>query len=42
MITVLVDGEKVAIVPLWMARHVISDVLAHYPDSKIVLEVRKV
>lgn len=32
MITVIVDGEKVALVPLWMSRHVIDD--AVFPLSR--------
>lgn len=28
MITVIVDGEKVALVPLWMSRHVIDDAVS--------------
>lgn len=42
MITVIVDGEKVAFVPLWMHRHVIDDALSRYPGSTIVLEVKEV
>ena len=42
MITVIVDGEKVALVPLWMSRHVIDDVVSRYPGSTIVLEVKVV
>lgn len=37
-VRVLVNEECVAIVPLWMIHHVISDVTAHYPDQKFVLE----
>lgn len=40
MITVIVDGEKVALVPLWMFRHVIDDGVSCYPGSTIVLEVK--
>ncbi len=40
MITVFVDGEKVALVPLWMARHVIDDAVSRYPGSTILLEVK--
>lgn len=42
MITVIVDGEKVAIVPLWMSGHVIYDAVSRYPGSTIVLEVKEV
>lgn len=42
MITVIVDGEKVAFVPLWMYRHVIDDAVSRYPGSTIVLEVKEV
>ena len=45
MITVIVDGEKVALVPLWMSRHVIDDAPRagrDYPGSTIVLEVKEV
>lgn len=42
MITVIVDGEKVAFVPLWMSRHVIDDAVSRYPGSIIVLEVKEV
>ena len=38
-IFVLVDGEFVAIVPLWMVKHAIEDAVALYPDKKITLEV---
>lgn len=31
MITVIDDGEKVALVPLWMFRHVIDDAVSRYP-----------
>lgn len=41
MITVFVDGEKVAFVPLWMSRHVIDDAVSRYPGSTIVLEVKE-
>lgn len=40
-IFVLVDGEFVAIVPLWMVKHVIEDAVAQYPDKKIILEVAR-
>lgn len=36
---VLVDGKCVAIVPLWMVKHVIEDAVVQYPDKKITLEV---
>lgn len=41
MISVLVDGNVVANVPLWMAHHVIDDALAAYSatGSKISFEV---
>lgn len=42
MITVIVDGEKVALVPLWMFRHVIDDAVSRYLGSIIVLEVKEV
>lgn len=42
MITVIVDGEKVALVPLWISRHVIDDAVSRYPGSTIVLEVKEV
>lgn len=42
MITVIVDGEKVALVPLWMFCHVIDDALSRYTGSTIVLEVKEV
>lgn len=42
MIFVIVDGVKVAVVPLWMSRHVIDDVVSRYPGSTIVLEVKEV
>lgn len=38
-VIVRVDGECVAIVPLWMVKHAIEDVVAQYPDKKIILEV---
>lgn len=41
MIIVIVDGEKVAIVPLWMFCHVIDDAVSRYPGSTIVLEVKR-
>lgn len=36
---VLVDGNCVAIVPLWMVKHAIEDSVTQYPDKKITLEV---
>lgn len=44
MITVFVrvDDVIVAQVPLWMLKHAVTDAVAHYPDSKIILEVQKV
>ena len=42
MISVIVDGEKVALVPLWMYRHVIDDAVSRYSGSTIVLEVKEV
>ena len=42
MITVFVDGEKVASLPLWMSRHAIEDAVSRYPGCKIVLEVEQV
>lgn len=41
MINVLVDGNVVASVPLWMAHHVIDDALSVYSASgrKISFEV---
>ena len=42
MISVFIDGEKVAFVPLWMARHVIDDAVSRYPGSTIILEVKQV
>ena len=38
---ILVDGKCVAIVPLWMVKHVIEDAAAQYPDKKIILEVSR-
>lgn len=38
---VLVDGNCVAIVPLWMVKHAIEDAVASYPDNKITLEVAR-
>lgn len=38
-VIVLVDGECVAIVPLWMVKHAIEDAAAQYPERKIILEV---
>lgn len=40
-VIVLVDGRCVAIVPLWMVKHAIEDVVAQYPDKKITLEVSR-
>lgn len=40
-VIVLVDGNCVAIVPLWMVKHVIEDAVAQYPDKKITLEVSR-
>ena len=40
-VIVLVDGKCVAIVPLWMVKHAIEDVVAKYPDNKITLEVAR-
>lgn len=40
-VIVLVDGRCVAIVPLWMVKHVIEDSAAQYPDKKIILEVSR-
>lgn len=39
---VCVDGSAVAHVPLWMVKHAVEDVVAQYPDKKIILEVFKV
>lgn len=36
---VLVDGNCVANVPLWMVKHAIEDSVVQYPDKKITLEV---
>lgn len=38
-VIVLVDGNGVAIVPLWMFKHAIKDSVSQYPDKKITLEV---
>lgn len=40
-VIVLVDGKCVAIVPLWMVKHVIEDSVVQYPDKKITLEVSR-
>lgn len=40
-VIVLVDGKCVAIVPLWMVKHAIEDVVVKYPDNKITLEVAR-
>lgn len=40
-VIVLVDGRCVAIVLLWMVKHVIEDAVAQYPDKKITLEVSR-
>lgn len=40
-VIVLVDGNYVAIVPLWMVKHAIEDSVAQYPDKKISLEVSR-
>lgn len=40
-VIVLVDGNCVAIVPLWMVKHAIEDSVAQYPDKKITLEVAR-
>lgn len=40
-VIVLVDEKCVAIVPLWMVKHVIEDAVALYPDKKINLEVAR-
>ena len=42
MITVIVDGVKVASLPLWMVRHVIEDTVSRYPGKLIVVEVKQV
>lgn len=38
-VIVLVDGNCVAIVLLWMVKHAIEDAVVQYPDKKIALEV---
>lgn len=38
-VIVLVDGNCVAIVPLWMVKHAIEDAVVQYPNNKITLEV---
>ena len=40
-VIVHVDGKCVAIVPLWMVKHVIEDACVQYPDKKIILEVSR-
>lgn len=40
-VIVLVDGECVAIVPLWMVKHAIEDAVSQYPDKNITLEVAR-
>lgn len=40
-VIVLVDGQCVAIVPLWMVKHAIEDSVVQYPDKKIILEVAR-
>lgn len=42
MINVLVDGNVVASVPLWMVKHAIEDAVSQYPGQKIILEVFRV
>lgn len=38
-VIVLVDEEFVAIVPLFMVKHAIEDVVVQFPNRKITLEV---
>lgn len=40
-VIVFVDGNCVAIVPLWMVKHAIEDSVVQYPDKKITLEVSR-
>lgn len=36
---VLVDGEVVADVPLWMIKHAVEDAVSMYPAKRISVEV---
>lgn len=40
-VSVLVDGNCVVIVPLWMVKHAIEDSVSQYPDKQIILEVSR-
>ncbi len=40
-VMLLVDGECVAFVPLYMVKHAIEDATSYYPDQKITLEVSR-